>query len=62
MGNRHPPSALHTIHDIAPFAAVAGQHAGIGDEFDLSKFAWVARDRMNAGWYGVQVGPYMGGL
>ena len=38
-GNRHPPSALHTIHDIGPFSAVAGPHAGIGDDFDLSKFA-----------------------
>jgi hypothetical protein len=38
-GNRHPPSALHTIHDIGPFSAVAGPHAGIGDDFDLSKLA-----------------------
>ena len=56
MGNRHPPSALHTIHDIAPFSAVAGPHAGIGDEFDLSKFAWVARDRIDARSYGLRVG------
>jgi hypothetical protein len=37
IGIRRLPS--HTIHDIGPFSAVAGPHAGIGDDFDLSKFA-----------------------
>ena len=32
-----PPST--PFHDIGPFSAVAGPQAGIGDEFDLSKFA-----------------------
>jgi hypothetical protein len=50
------PPAVHTIHDIGPFSAVAVPQAGIGDEFDLSTFPrGVARHRMDARWYGLRV-------
>ena len=53
VGIRLP--AVHTMHDIGPFSAVAVLQAGIVDEVDLSTFPRVARDRMDARSYGLRV-------